>query len=134
MLTNSEIGARIKTARELRGMTLEDVASAVGVAKSTIMRYEKGTITKIKCPVIQSIAHSLTVNPNWLIGNTDAPSILSSAPSKLSPALSDEEEELIRAFRSLNPEGRRAALASIRGLAHEPIYKNSSDSPELLDA
>ena len=44
MLTNSEIGTRIKTARELRGMTLDDVASDVGVAKSTILRYEKGTI------------------------------------------------------------------------------------------
>lgn len=101
-------------------MTLDDVASDVGVAKSTILRYEKGTIAKIKLPVIQSIARSLTVNPNWLIGNTDDPSVLSPAPSELSPALSDEEDELIKAFRSLNPEGRLAALASIRGLAHEP--------------
>ena len=135
MLTNSEIGTRIKTARELRGMTLDDVASDVGVAKSTILRYEKGTIAKIKLPVIQSIARSLTVNPNWLIGNTDDPSVLSPAPSELSHALSDEEEELIKAFRSLNPEGRLAALASIRGLAHEPIYKkNSGDPSKLLES
>lgn len=73
MLSNREIGLRISSAREIRGLTLDDIAREVGVAKSTIQRYEKGTITKIKLPVLQSIASALNVNPNWLIGNTDDP-------------------------------------------------------------
>ena len=73
MLSNHEIGLRISSAREMRGLTLDDIATEVGVARSTIQRYEKGTISKIKLPVLQSIASALNVNPNWLIGNTDDP-------------------------------------------------------------
>ncbi len=75
MLTNAEIGYRIYTTRMQRGLTLDDIAARVGVAKSTIQRYEKGSIAKIKLPVIESIAYVLRVNPNWLIGNVSDPSI-----------------------------------------------------------
>jgi repressor LexA len=54
-------------------MTMDEVAQKVGVAKSTIQRYETGQIGKVKLPVIESIAAALLVNPDWLIGNTDDP-------------------------------------------------------------
>lgn len=114
MLTNKEIGTRISTARELRGMTLETVASSVGVAKSTIQRYEKGSIAKIKLPVLESIAHSLMVNPNWLIGNTDDPAPLSS-PLPTTPAmeLTPEETQLVDDYRDASPEIRGAAAVML---------------------
>lgn len=84
MLTNAEIGQRIYTTRMRRGMTLDEVAAKVGVAKSTIQRYEKGTISKIKLPVLESIAAVLRVNPNWLIGNVDDPSV-DSLPGNIIP-------------------------------------------------
>lgn len=86
MLSNKEIGLRISSAREMRGLTLDDIATAVGVARSTIQRYEKGSITKIKLPVLQAIAGALNVNPNWLIGNTDDPTPVGDPPS-----VSDED-------------------------------------------
>ena len=43
-MTNAEIGNRIKYARDLRDVTLDDIAKKVGVAKSTIQRYETGKI------------------------------------------------------------------------------------------
>ncbi len=70
-MENIEIGKRIKHARSLSGMTLDDIAHKVGVAKSTVQRYENGKIDKIKLPVIESIASALNVNPAWLIGKTD---------------------------------------------------------------
>jgi len=130
MLTNTEIGSRIYSARTLRGLTLDDIASKVGVAKSTIQRYEKGTISKIKLPVIESIAHSLSVNPNWIIGNTDDPSISSSTQVML--GLSEDETQLIGDYRSMNEQGRHAALTVVHGLASEDIYKKHDDSAELL--
>lgn len=66
-----EIGRRIKTARELRRLTQEQLGDAVGMNKSTIQRYETGQITKIKIPVLESIAKTLNVNPNWLALKTD---------------------------------------------------------------
>lgn len=70
-MTNAEIGDRIAARRIQLGFTMDDVAQRIGVAKSTIQRYEKGQIKKIKLPVIESIASALSVNPDWLIGNTD---------------------------------------------------------------
>jgi repressor LexA len=54
-----------------RGLTLEEIGKRIGVAKSTIQRYEKGDIERLKLPVIESIANALNVAPNWLIGNAD---------------------------------------------------------------
>jgi len=73
MLSNTEIGARIEARRTSLGLTMDEVAAQIGVNKSTIQRYEKGQIQKIKLPVIESIASTLSVNPDWLIGNTDDP-------------------------------------------------------------
>lgn len=100
MLTNNEISFRIKSTRDLRGLTLDDIASQVGVAKSTISRYENGTIAKFKLPVLESIAKSLGVDPNWLIGNTDTPSPVPA------PALTGAEQHLLDNFRDLNPDGQ----------------------------
>lgn len=73
LLTNKEIGLRIKSAREGKGMTLQEVADKVGIAKSTVQRYEAGLIEKIKLPVVSSIAKALDVDPAWVIGKTDEP-------------------------------------------------------------
>lgn len=70
-MTNAEIGNRIKYARDLRDVTLDDIAKKVGVAKSTIQRYEAGKITTIKIPVVESIAIALNVNPSWIVGKSD---------------------------------------------------------------
>ena len=115
MFSNAEIGTRISSARSMRGLTLEEVASKVGVAKSTIMRYEKGTISKIKLPVIESISHVLGVDPNWIVGNVDSPS-----PAGRSITLSEAELQLIRDFRDASEEIRHAAA----GMLHDSAERN----------
>ena len=132
MLSNKEIGTRISSTRDLRGLTLDDIALAVGVARSTIQRYEKGAIVRVKLPVIESIAHALNVNPNWLIGNTDDPTPL--VPAKTVLSLSSSETQLISDYRSMNDEGQTAALAAVRGLAASGIYKKRDDPTVTLDA
>ena len=72
-MTNKEIGQRIADTRIAKDLTMDDIAQKIGVAKSTIQRYEIGTIKKLKLPVIESIASALDVNPNWLIGKTNDP-------------------------------------------------------------
>lgn len=63
-----KIGNRLKQARTIRNYTLDYIASEIGVAKSTIQRYENGLISKPKLPVLQAIADVLRVNPAWLSG------------------------------------------------------------------
>ena len=64
----NEIGKRLKKARSIRNYTLDYIASEIGVAKSTVQRYENGRITKPKLPVLQAIADVLQINPSWLCG------------------------------------------------------------------
>ena len=71
MEKNIQTGRRIQARREELGMNLGDIAKEVGVAVSTIQRYEKGKIEKIKLPVIEAIAKSLQVDPAWLLCQTD---------------------------------------------------------------
>lgn len=71
-MNNIEIGKRIKQERERLNLTLKDIALDIGVAISTIQRYENGLIKEIKLPVIQAIANSLSVNPDWLIGKNNS--------------------------------------------------------------
>ncbi|WP_342432640.1 helix-turn-helix domain-containing protein [Neobacillus sp. FSL H8-0543] len=65
------IGSRIKERRLELGITLQEVAEAIDVNKSTIQRYENGKIKDIKTPIIESIASFLNVNPLWLLGKAE---------------------------------------------------------------
>lgn len=65
------IGSRIKQRRDELNMTQGDIAEQIGVAISTVQRYEKGQISKIKLPVVEAIARTLDVDPDWLIGKSD---------------------------------------------------------------
>lgn len=71
MLDPKEIGRRIAGIRELKHMTLEDVATQVQVSRSTILRYERGEFERIKLPILLSIANALGVSPDYLSGHTD---------------------------------------------------------------
>ena len=66
-LNNEEIAQRIKSRRKELNLTLKDVSKKVGVAVSTIQRYENAKIDEIKLPVVESIGRALNVNPSWLV-------------------------------------------------------------------
>lgn len=62
------IGNRIKERREALGMTLEAVGSALGVHRSTILRYETGDTQRIPLPAIEKLAEVLHTTPSRLMG------------------------------------------------------------------
>jgi len=62
------IGARIKEARTLRGLTMAQLGEKTGINKSSIKRYEDGAISKPRLPALNAIARALDVNPAWLLG------------------------------------------------------------------
>lgn len=70
-----KVGNRLYKARINSGYTLEFVGSKIGVHKSTISRWEKGETEKIKLPMIESLAKIYNVNPSWLAGINDNPTI-----------------------------------------------------------
>ena len=86
VLDKKIIGDRIKTRRKELDLTLSDIAGDIGVAISTVQRYEAGTIDSPKIPVIEAIARSLRVAPDWLIGKSNmAPSNIALSVEELRP-------------------------------------------------
>lgn len=110
-MTNAEIGNRIKYARGLRDVTLDDIAKKVGVAKSTIQRYETGKITAIKIPVVESIALALNVNPAWIVGKSETMEL---PPQKIS--------KIMQYYEKLNDMGKHEATKRVAELTLVPKY------------
>lgn len=118
MLNPKEIGFRIKQRREELGLTLEDIASQVKVARSTIQRYETGSISRPKLPVLYSISQSLRVSPDWLLGITDDPAPVTLVGAEKTAAgegdgLSPLEKRLMQLVHRLSDDQKEMLLAQI---------------------
>lgn len=59
---------KIKELRLAKGMTLEQVGNIVGVGKSTVRKWENGTIINIGIDKIVPLANALGTNPAYLVG------------------------------------------------------------------
>ena len=67
------VGERIKQRRKDLKMSADELATSVGVSRSTIFRYEKGDIEKVGPDVLKKIADKLNVSPADLMGWDDTP-------------------------------------------------------------
>ncbi len=65
------INEKIKSRRAELGLSLEDVARALGVNKSTILRYESDYIKKMPIDIIEPLAKVLKCSPEYLMGWDD---------------------------------------------------------------
>lgn len=61
----------LKNARMAKGLTLDEVASKVGVSRQTIQRYESGVISNIPSGNIEKLASALDTTPAELMGWND---------------------------------------------------------------
>nr|DAV97929.1 MAG TPA: helix-turn-helix domain protein [Caudoviricetes sp.] len=61
-------GERIRERRKELGLTLEDVARALGVGKATIHKYETDKIRNIPSDKLKLLARVLQTTPEYLIG------------------------------------------------------------------
>ena len=64
-------GDRIRRARELSGMTQEELGRASGTTKQTIFKYESGIVTNIPTDRIERIAAATGVSPAYIMGWAD---------------------------------------------------------------
>lgn len=104
------LSARLKSARKLRGKTLDDVAASVGMNKSTIQRYETGFIRSPKIPILREIAKYLDVNLDWLLGTDE----------RMEPYGTEEDLDHYLEMLQERPEVR-ALLKSVDGAKPEDV-------------
>ncbi len=67
----SNTGQRIKSRRKQKQMSADEVASKLGVSRSTIFRYENGHIEKVPANVLERLAEILDTTPTYLMGWDD---------------------------------------------------------------
>ena len=59
------IGEKIYKLRSERGLTLEELAQKIGVGKSTVQKWETGSIKEMRRDKIQALADALGVSPEF---------------------------------------------------------------------
>lgn len=67
-MEKSTMAQKIKLLRKAKGLTLEEVANIVGVGKSTVRKWEEGTIANMRRDKIASLAMALGTTPAYLMG------------------------------------------------------------------
>jgi transcriptional regulator with XRE-family HTH domain len=63
-----EVRKALRDARLKKGMTLKDVAVAVGVSEATISRWESGDIENMRRDKIKRLADALSLSPAVIMG------------------------------------------------------------------
>lgn len=102
------IGQRIRTARERKNMTLDEVAKCCHTTKQTIFKYENEIVTNIPYDKIVLLATALDVSPSYLFGWDEK----ESSPTELQ--LSEGEKMLLDLFNRVPEDQQQLVLQMIR--------------------
>ena len=108
---NESMANKIRTLRQERGLTLEQVADVVGVGKSTVRKWETGMIANMRRDKIADLAKALGTTPAYLMGWDDQEE---QSPSPSDPALTEGETELLDLFRRIPESQQQMVLQMIR--------------------
>ena len=107
----NDLSRKIKQLRLERDMTLEEVATIVGVGKSTVRKWETGMIANMKRDKIALLASALGTTPAYLMGwkeDTKQPN----SPDDLN--LTEGETALLELFRQIPEDAQKMYLEVLR--------------------
>lgn len=123
------MGDRIKFLREQCEMTQEELGEKIGVQKSAIRKYEKGSVENIKRSSIKIMADLFGVSPCYLMGwDEDEGKIKELSEEvkfieKIQTQYGKEAIQILSAFVQLNDAGKQKALENIQDLLEVPKYR-----------
>ena len=100
-------GERIKERRNEIGMTADELADKIGVSRSTMFRYEKGSIEKIPYLRLMDIARVLRTTWGDLMGLADENAL---------PVTGESCKEAASIMENLSTEKQQEALRYLRYL------------------
>ena len=106
-----DIKDKIKERRIELGLTMLDVAKAVGVSEATVSRWESGNIENMKRDKIVLLAKALKVSPSYIMGWEDDYSEKNDDIDRVFLSLAKEAKE-----NQIDPEDIRAAIKMIKEL------------------
>ncbi|MBC5689827.1 helix-turn-helix transcriptional regulator [Mediterraneibacter sp. NSJ-55] len=89
-----EVNKLIKKRRTELGLTLKDVAAALGTAESTVSRYESNNIQNMGIDKIEALARVLQCSPAYLLGWEDEEPVTIAAHLDTSDLTQDELDDV----------------------------------------
>ena len=102
-----DFGKMISDRRHELGLTLEQVGDIVGVGKSTVRKWEAGTIRNLRRDKIALLAQALQLKPVDLIE-------IENQPIEKPLHLTSEEVNVILAYRAADDRARADALHTLQ--------------------
>lgn len=107
----NDLAKKIKQLRLEKDMTLEQVASVVGVGKSTVRKWETGMIANMKRDKIALLAKALDTTPSYLMGWGED-TTQTNSPDEL--VLTEGETMLLELFRQIPEDAQKMYLEVLR--------------------
>lgn len=103
----------LKRYRKARGLTQEEVASAIGIPTKTYQNYER-EVREADSDVLCALADLYDVSLDELVGRTAIPPV---ETARWGEMLDKDEKTLIDYFRDLNEDGKEAVLVVAKTLS-----------------
>ena len=111
------LGDKIRKLRLENNMSMDDLASCLGVQRSAVNKYEKGIVVNLKRSTISSLARVFNVSPSYFLDDDDG-----------LENLSDEERKLLTAYRSADLSARDYALMILESSAAKREEKRTESA------
>ena len=118
------IGDRLRSRRQLLGMSQTQLAHAIGVSFQQVQKYEKGA-NRIGSGLLYRLAELLEVPIAYFYEGYDTKMPSGSSGSEI---IDRKTATLIRNFNELSPEHKEAVTELIRSLAGKPTPRASRAS------
>lgn len=106
---STDLSRKIKELRLAKGMTLEQVATIVGVGKSTVRKWETGMIANMRRDKIALLAKALSTTPAYLMGWDEE-----EEEFPLELTLTEGERTILELLRRLPESKQRMAIQMLQ--------------------
>lgn len=117
--TMRDIMNRIKNRRSELNMSYQELATKTNITKSTLQRYETGSIKNMPLDKLELVANALDISPAYLMGWEDI--------EEKENTISIKDRKLLSNFNKLNETGKDEAIKRVSELTLIPSY---TEEPE----
>ena len=104
---DTEVGARVRVTRKIRGVSQEELANRVGLTFQQIQKYERGA-NRISASKLKAISEALGVSMSSLLGESEPAA--GDRPADWSALADPEVAKLVKAYGKLTPALRKKVL------------------------
>lgn len=111
-MNEKTLGQRIRQRRKQIGLSQGGLSKAAGVSDSSISLWESDH-TAPRGENLHRLASALQCSPTWILFGDEDKSPSEPVPANSTPVLADDEQELLRLYRSLPKSEQKAQISEL---------------------